>query len=96
MSNDKAEKETADFEIWRIYPLTIEKLHEDQLNCLIIEGTMLIDFGPWKQGEKRCLTFDLVMGRVIEYGEDGEPIAIVYMAPFKEETDQSDATTTRL
>jgi len=78
------------FDAWRLFPITIEKLHENHLDCLIIEGVMLDDFGPWKQGARQCLTFDLIGGRVVEYGVDGNEVHVAMLRLLEIEVDRSD------
>lgn len=52
-------------------PIDINSFHESTLECLIIEGTMTRDFGPWKAGEYRTLSFNFDKGQVEEYDEHG-------------------------
>ena len=52
-------------------PMAIEVWHENQLDLTIVDGIMLRDFGPWKKGEHRCLTFNFITGAVGEFRDDG-------------------------
>lgn len=52
-------------------PISIDELHENTLDCLIVEGTMTKDFGPWKKGEDRTLTFNFEKGTVTEHDNWG-------------------------
>lgn len=56
-------------------PIKLETLHENQLNCLIVEGKMIRNFGSWKRHEERTLTFDFENGTVIEYDDEGKVLA---------------------
>lgn len=58
-------------------PIATDFLHEDQINCLIVEGTITRDFGPWQKGEKRTLTFDFDKGTATEYDTDGSVLVDV-------------------
>jgi hypothetical protein len=49
--------------VWPLLPIESDTMHEAELDCLILDGIMTRDFGPWKQGERRCLTFDFVKRR---------------------------------
>jgi hypothetical protein len=60
-----------------IIPITVEELHEDQIDCQLVVGVMLRDFGPWKKGERHCLTFDFIHGEVKEFDDEGAVIAEV-------------------
>ena len=58
-------------------PITIDTLHENQIDCLIVEGTMTRDFGPWLKGEERCLTFNFEKGTVTDFDDEGVAIVSV-------------------
>jgi hypothetical protein len=62
---------------WPLLPILARTMHEDQLDCLILEGIMKRDFGPWKKDEFRSLTFDFVRGTVMEYDDNGEVLKSV-------------------
>lgn len=52
-------------------PISIETCHEAQVDCLIIEGKMSEDFGPWKKDESRTLVFNFELGTVSEMNDEG-------------------------
>lgn len=55
-------------------PITVEACHESTIECLIIEGKMKEDFGPWIKNEDRTLTFNFEDGTATEYNNYGEII----------------------
>ena len=61
--------------MFALLPLTISDLINDSVTCLIVEGVMSRDFGPWKKGEQKCLTFNFEEGIVREYCNDGVVVA---------------------
>lgn len=52
-------------------PIKIETLYEDQIDQLIVGGTLIRDFGPWPKGTITTLTFDLMSGMVTEHDDSG-------------------------
>lgn len=60
-------------------PISIDELHENTIECLIVTGVMLRDFGPWKRGQSICLTFDFSNGTVTHYDDDGQVLDRVVM-----------------
>jgi len=70
-------------------PITVDEVHEVQIDCLIISGKMLQNFGPWKLNEYKVLTFNFDNGSVVEYNDEG--IAINKINIKLEERKLSDA-----
>jgi len=54
-------------------------IHETQVDCLIVDGTLKVDFGAWKAGEKACLTFDFLAETVAEYDDMGQQAKSHYL-----------------
>jgi hypothetical protein len=52
-------------------PITVKFLHEAVLDCLIVEGKMKENFGPWMKDEEKILTFNFEEGSVTEFADDG-------------------------
>lgn len=60
--------------ITRFLPISIDSCHESIIECLIIEGIMLEDFGPWSRGTAITLTFNFEDGTVTSYDDNGNII----------------------
>lgn len=58
-------------------PIIVEVCHDACLENLIVEGKMRKDFGPWKSGELKTLSFDFEKGTCEEHDDDGNLIASV-------------------
>lgn len=63
-----------DKHIFKIIPVDVEFIHEDQLSALIIEGTLREDFGPWKKGSTHTLSFNFETGVIEEHDDEGQLI----------------------
>lgn len=55
-------------------PISIEVCHESLVECLIIEGQMKENFGPWNKSDKVTLTFNFEDGTATEYNDDGDVV----------------------
>lgn len=58
-------------------PISIDTIHENQLDLLIIEGKMLRDFGLWKKDEELTLIFNFEIGKCSQLNSDGETVKSV-------------------
>lgn len=56
-------------------PIDIKFIEQDDLDCYVVEGVMLRDFGPWKRRQSKCITFDMQSGTAIEYDDSGNVVA---------------------
>lgn len=69
--------------MFSIFPIAIDQIHEDQLDCFTVEGFLKENFGPWKKGQAAILTFDLNKGEVSEFNDTGDLVSSVKLSPLK-------------
>jgi len=55
-------------------PIETEILHELTVDCLMVEGTILRDFGCWTKGSHKILLFNFEDGTVTEFDDSGKEI----------------------
>lgn len=60
-------------------PITMNTIHEVEVSSLCVEGSMIRDFGPWKKGEAKTLTFNFDEGTCEEHDDNGRIVHAVYL-----------------
>lgn len=55
-------------------PITLNTVHDIEVSHLTVEGTMIRNFGPWRQGEARTLTFNFDDGTCEEFDDYGRSL----------------------
>ena len=56
--------------LFKLIPMTVNQVYESALDCLLVEGRMTENFGPWHRYDFKTLTFDFVSGVVSEYDDN--------------------------
>lgn len=70
-------------------PMSAVDVHDSSIDALIVEGIMSRDFGPWKKGENRVLTFDFERGTCTEYNDIGSALSTIPITIVEAESNKN-------